>query len=769
MKTLRHRRVVWLIALLAVASIASISVVSARRYVAAHAAVHHTMAVRAEISETLSLLQDAETAQRGFILTGDAEFLTPHTHAKQAIDAQFAELRALTRDDKPQNSSARTLQRLASEKLAELDETIALRRSDMTDQALAIVRSGRGRRIMEAFRAETERMLTREAARLTSREAAVARGETQTALTLCIALSIVLFVIATTLATVGHDVREAQNIADRLQQSERAFRALADNASDLVRILDVDGRLLYVSPSSKALLGYEPDEMRALTRETLLHVDERELATRAAERVRTGETTFEVLLHRMRSKNGVDHWFETRVQLAIDQPPGGGHLHLTSRDFTARKLAEDALRTQTTQLQSILSSMGDGVVVFDENRQLLVVNPAAREYIRQDVGERVAEQWSQQHQTYLPDGSAYFPSEEGPLTRALRGEASVGVELIIHDRAGRARTFSITAHPIRDGERAAGCVAVYRDVTEQRRSEKDVQESEQRWRILSEASFEGVAITQAALVLDTNETFAAWVGRDAAELIGIDGISLFAPADRDFVRTMSTQRAALYEAHLLRKDGSAFSVEVRGREARFRGQPVRIAVVRDITERKAREAELRQQAELLRALSLRDELSGLFNRRGFLEHASQQLRGVARARRKACLFFADLNGLKVINDGFGHEAGDRAIVAAGRLLSEVFRESDIVARLGGDEFAVFAPECGEEDVPSVRARLQSAIETLNVTSNEPYRLSMSLGVAVYDPQSALELDRLMEVADANMYEDKRSGPRARSAQGAMRG
>src|SRR5262249_37307908 len=107
---------------------------------------------------------------------------------------------------------------------------------------------------------------------------------------------------------------------------------------------------------------------------------------------------------------------------------------------------------------------------------------------------------------------------------------------------------------------------------------------------------------------------------------------------------------------------------------------------RDITERRLHENASKVQADMLRNLSLRDELTALYNRRGFIDHAQPALRPAASSKQPACLFYVDLNGMKRINDTLGHQMGDRAIAATARILSGVFRESDIVARLGGDEF-----------------------------------------------------------------------------------
>jgi PAS domain S-box-containing protein len=115
-------------------------------------------------------------------------------------------------------------------------------------------------------------------------------------------------------------------------------------------------------------------------------------------------------------------------------------------------------------------------------------------------------------------------------------------------------------------------------------------------------------------------------------------------------------------------------------------------VIRDVTRDRETEAQLAAQATELRALSLRDELTGLYNRRGLLVIAEQQLRAALRSQRHVGAVYVDLDGMKAINDQQGHEAGDRALVESAAALRETFRGEDVIARIGGDEFVVFVGE-----------------------------------------------------------------------------
>ena len=170
--------------------------------------------------------------------------------------------------------------------------------------------------------------------------------------------------------------------------------------------------------------------------------------------------------------------------------------------------------------------------------------------------------------------------------------------------------------------------------------------------------------------------------------------------------------------------------------------------IQDISERKRAES-------ALQSLSLVDELTGLYNRRGFLAVTEQYLESFQRSDNGLVVLYADLDGLKEINDSLGHLEGDRALVRTAEVLKEAFRSSDIIARLGGDEFVLLASVGADESAESLTDRLQQKIALVNAQRNRPYNLSISIGVAHYDPNEACPIEELLGRADRVMYEEKR--------------
>ncbi len=168
-----------------------------------------------------------------------------------------------------------------------------------------------------------------------------------------------------------------------------------------------------------------------------------------------------------------------------------------------------------------------------------------------------------------------------------------------------------------------------------------------------------------------------------------------------------------------------------------------------------KEVRKRKQAEMeVRQLSLTDELTGLYNRRGFFLLAEQQLKLAHRMNVSCWVIFIDLDGLKQINDTLGHDMGDAMIVDAAQVLKQSFRSSDFVGRLGGDEFIVFVAS-SFKDADSIQARLQTNIASFNQQQNHSYQLSMSMGIERYAPESNMSIEQLVTRADELMYAHKR--------------
>lgn len=165
----------------------------------------------------------------------------------------------------------------------------------------------------------------------------------------------------------------------------------------------------------------------------------------------------------------------------------------------------------------------------------------------------------------------------------------------------------------------------------------------------------------------------------------------------------------------------------------------------------------RQRAEnALRDLSLTDDLTGLYNHRGFFNLAEHHLKTARRARQSSLLIYADLDGLKEINDTFGHSEGSRAITRTAAVLKKTFRDSDVVSRLGGDEFAILAGNVTSEEKDILIGSLEENLRAETYQSAHGYPLSLSVGAVLIAHDSSLSIDQLIVAADTSMYDRKRT-------------
>jgi diguanylate cyclase (GGDEF)-like protein len=156
----------------------------------------------------------------------------------------------------------------------------------------------------------------------------------------------------------------------------------------------------------------------------------------------------------------------------------------------------------------------------------------------------------------------------------------------------------------------------------------------------------------------------------------------------------------------------------------------------------------------LRSLSLIDDLTGLYNRRGFSDLGEQYLKLARRSGRGVTMVYLDLDRFKTINDSLGHHVGDRALLKVADILRATFRRSDIIARLGGDEFGVLALEAADESSELLVQRLRERVVDFNRSSPEPYQLSVSIGMAHHDDDLRVRLEDMVAEADNAMYREK---------------
>lgn len=287
---------------------------------------------------------------------------------------------------------------------------------------------------------------------------------------------------------------------------------------------------------------------------------------------------------------------------------------------------------------------------------------------------------------------------------------------------------------------------------------KAVRESEERFRLMVEHASDVILIVDEAGVI-------TYAGPSTEQVLNVPPEQLTGNNMLDFVhrddrRTFLDSFEKSFSAggtfpfiqfRFRQSEGRWIHLEGKGRVV-SRGAGMRVCILNshDVTHRVKLEEELR-------SLSLRDELTGLHNRRSFVACFEQQVKLAQRANKKGLsLLFIDLDGFKGINDTLGHKVGDHALIETAQLLKTTFRDADVIARLGGDEFVVFLSDRVEDThVENLKKRLYDGVAAWNAQENRRYRLAMSVGIIHHDPKERRTPEQLLNRADELMYKHKR--------------
>ncbi len=292
---------------------------------------------------------------------------------------------------------------------------------------------------------------------------------------------------------------------------------------------------------------------------------------------------------------------------------------------------------------------------------------------------------------------------------------------------------------------------------ERKKFEVNLRETKEYFRLLIENALDLIAVLETDSTINyVSPSHKRILGYDDDELIGKRGFDFIHPDD--FESVQRTLNDGLNEPHLVHtveyrfkhKDGRWVTLESIGKMFSPETGEAKIVVnSRDITERKKME-------ETLRNLSITDDLTGLYNRRGFLTLAEHLIKTAERASQDIFLILIDLDDLKKINDEFGHKEGDQALMDIAYIIKQTFRGSDVIARISGDEFVILASDTSGNIIEAITDRLATNLEIFNLNKKRPYKLGISYGVARYSESDANSLDRLLVIADELMYRHKNS-------------
>ena len=165
--------------------------------------------------------------------------------------------------------------------------------------------------------------------------------------------------------------------------------------------------------------------------------------------------------------------------------------------------------------------------------------------------------------------------------------------------------------------------------------------------------------------------------------------------------------------------------------------------------------------ERLNRMWVYDTLTGIFNRAGFFKFSSAIVKEAQERGKPLFVLFLDLDGLKKVNDQYGHDEGDAYIKAMANVLNQVRKHGELLMRYGGDEFVILSKGYTDADAKNYISQIQTGIENYNANSNHEYTLEASMGYTIVEPVPDLDIEEIIEAADQEMYKMKKAKKAAR--------
>ncbi len=598
-----------------------------------------------------------------------------------------------------------------------------------------------------------------------------------------------------TILGIARDITDRKHAEQRLRKSEAQYRQLTETLQEGIWALDAEGYTTFTNESMAKMLGYTPEEMQGT--HLFAHLDaedvesaRRNLSRRAAGIQEQHEQRF------LRSDGTYLHASLTTTPILDDEENYTGAL-AGVQDITERKRAEERLQESERKFRRYIEHAPHGIFVADGQGYYREVNPSACDMSGYSEDELVG-----RHLTELvAEGSR--EDAEAHFDRVVREGKSRG-ELHMTTKDGRIRVWSISAAKISEDS----YLGLHQDITDRKRAEERLQVQLRFERMVARISSH-----LASLSLDHIDEGIDYALRETGRFFSVDRAYIFQfsgdgqhfsnthewcsdgvdavmhhiqdqpvhslPWFMERIRSddhvlVPDVRQLPPEAHAERAEWGSQGIEsllcvpmteddqllgFLGFDAVRRRRTVaghQIALLQVVAEMISAAISRRRADEEIRYLSFHDGLTGLYNR----HYLDEELRRLEAGRQLPVgVIMADLNGLKLVNDAYGHDVGDEMLKSAAALLHSAIRSEDIVGRWGGDEFVMILPQTGHDALEDICRRIEAATAGISVRD---VPISLALGWAVKE-ESDENLLQVLNEAEDDMYRNKLAESRSQKS------
>jgi diguanylate cyclase (GGDEF)-like protein/PAS domain S-box-containing protein len=534
-----------------------------------------------------------------------------------------------------------------------------------------------------------------------------------------------------------------------LEASERRYRARFDQSDIPQAFTDLRGHLVNVNAALCRLLGRDRDEIEGLALHSLSHATDSGAADGRLEAVLDGQLDVDswerVLV------DGDGRPLPVLVHVALMRDAGGTPDAVAAfvQDLRALRQAESALARREAKFAAFALRASEWVLVMDASGTLLYVSPSVSRLLDLDPAVVTGRSgWDFVHPEDLADTKRVFDAvldvPGSSQTLVFRMHAGAGVWHWVE------QAFTNRM----DDADIGGLVCNGRDVTSRVLAEQALRESEARYRSIAETAQEGIwAAEPSGHTLFANRKLADILGLSLQTIYQRPAPELLGAHDPVFVENILLNAGGRgpeeFELPYPHPDGTARVLHLSVSPLRDDSGAVGLlTMITDVTEARRVEDELRHRA-------LHDQLTGLANRSLLTDRLEQAVGRLARQNAgSVAVLFADVDQFKLVNDSWGHAAGDALLVGVGARLVGALRPGDSVARFGGDEFVVVCEDTDEQQARELAAQLLAALEAPFDLDGQRVYVGASIGIAVSPPQTAPDLLRF---ADAAMYRAKAAG------------